>query len=410
MGNFKIVLFTSKTLKDKTHPIMLRITARGERKYLSLSYSCTLDQWDAKYSRPNENFTPKKDRDELMEIIEETNSRCRQIIRRMADEHNTDWTLDEFMAKYSKSVLKPRKVGEYAAEVRERLKLAGRYRTGDVYWDTWINLKSFLKSRKRIKNDISFSEITESFLRKFKEYHEGKGNRPGHIHHLMRTLRALYNLAVEDGYAVKDNYPFKFKKLGIERGEPFRRAITPEELKKIRDVKLIDPNQKIARDLFMFSFYTRGMNFIDIALLKPENIEHDRLVYIREKTGKRFSMELVPNAIQIINKYRSDNKYIFPLLMTNHNSGTAKYNRIKKMREQVNFNLHKVVKEAGLNKTITFYVARHTFATKAKIYDKEDTNVIQELLGHNDIKTTEVYLKSFEDEFLDEAARKHTQL
>ena len=410
MGNIKIVLFTYKTLKDNTHPIMLRVTARGERKYLSLSYSCPPDQWDDSNSRPNENFSPKKDRDELIEIIEETNSRCRQIIRRMADEYNTDWTLDEFMAKYSRSVLKPLKVGEYAARVRERLKLAGRYRTGDVYWDTWINLKGFLKSRKRIKSDISFSEITESFLREFKEYHEGKGNRPGHIHHLMRTLRALYNLAIEDGYAVKDNYPFKFKKLGIERGEPFRRAITPEELTKIRDVKLIDPDQKLARDLFMFSFYTRGMNFIDITLLKPGNIEGDRLIYIREKTGRRFSMELVPAAQQIINKYQSENKYIFPLLMTNHKTGTAKYNRIKKMRAQINFNLHKVAKKARLNKIITFYVARHTFATKAKIYDKEDTNVIQELLGHSDVKTTEVYLKSFEDEFLDKAARKHTQL
>ena len=323
MGNFKIVLFTSKVLKDKTHPIMLRVTARGERKYISLSYSCTPEQWDATNSRPNENFTPKKDRDELIEIIEETNSRCRQIIRRMADEHNTDWTLDEFLAKYSRSVIKPLKVGEYAAEVRKRLKMAGRYRTGDVYWDTWINLKGFLKSGKRTKNDIAFSEITESFLRKFKEYHEGKGNRPGHIHHLMRTLRALYNLAIEDGYAVRDNYPFKFKKLGIERGEPFRRAIAPEELKKIRDIKLIDPNQKIARDLFMFSFYTRGMNFIDIALLKPENLEGDRLVYIREKTGRRFSIELVPTALQIINKYQSDNKYIFPVQNPVQESGVS---------------------------------------------------------------------------------------
>ena len=158
----------------------------------------------------------------------------------------------------------------------------------------------------------------------------------------------------------------------------------------------------------MFSFYTRGMNFIDIAYLTPQNIEGSLLKYERQKTGKKFSLGLVKPALQIIEKYRSGNRYLFPLVFTRHTTETTLYNRIKKMRAKVNRDLKKVGEEAGL-KGITFYTARHTFATNAK-RGGENTNVIQELLGHSNVRTTEIYLLSFGDEFLDEVTEKHTEL
>lgn len=414
MGRAKIVLYSSKKLSDGTHPIMLRISVLKKIKYISLGYSCKLEHWDPDHEQPNENYItakyPVKYQD-LMDHLEEIRVKYKRIIRDLQNKGIKHWSIEDFVNSYYKSQTKPRNVLEYFDQISVRLRASNEMGNADVYQATKNSIKRFLESGARPKKDISFSEVTPAFLNRFIEFHKGLNNKPGYISHLIRTFRALYNRAILDGYALEENYPFR--KIKIEKAVPFKRAISQEDIIKIKKVYLEEPELNLARDLFLFSFYTRGMNFIDIALLKLSNIDDDKITYIRAKTRKssesKFIIGIMPQAQEILDKYltsKVEKDYLFPVLFPRHKTATSIHNRIKKIRHQVNNDIQIVAQKAGVKGKVTFYVARHSFATIMK-YKKVSTEMIQELLGHTDVKTTEDYLKSFGNEVLDQQAQEN---
>ena len=161
-----------------------------------------------------------------------------------------------------------------------------------------------------------------------------------------------------------------------------------------------------ARDLFLFSYYSAGINFTDIATLRPSNIHDGVIQYHRHKTGKELRFPLTMQNVAILKKYLSTdgNEYIFPILDSRrHKSSQQIFNRIHKVLVAVNKNLETLGKMAGIDK-LTTYVARHTYATVMK---RSGVNIaiISETMGHSDIKTTQIYLDSFEDTQIAEALK-----
>lgn len=167
---------------------------------------------------------------------------------------------------------------------------------------------------------------------------------------------------------------------------------------------------EFARDIFLFSYYTAGINFTDIATLRYCDIVDGRIYYSRHKTQKLLSFQLVPNAMRIIEKYSKANHaqedYIFPILdRTEHKTAQQIFNRTHKVLRKVNRELKTLGEQIGLEMPLTTYVARHTFATVLK---RSGVNIaiISESLGHSDLSTTQIYLDSFENSQID-AAMQH---
>ena len=162
-----------------------------------------------------------------------------------------------------------------------------------------------------------------------------------------------------------------------------------------------EENLQLYKDLFMFSFYNRGMNFVDMAFLKVKNIESGRINYTRQKTGQHFSIKVTDKSKSIIDKYndlKEPESYIFPIIYRKGNEYLDYRNAMRLMNKK----LKKISELLNLDVPLTTYVSRHSWATIAK-KSGVATAVISEGLGHTTEEITQVYLDSVENDVLDDA-------
>tara|TARA_R110002072_G_scaffold121230_10_gene254722 strand:- start:812 stop:1309 length:498 start_codon:yes stop_codon:yes gene_type:complete len=148
-----------------------------------------------------------------------------------------------------------------------------------------------------------------------------------------------------------------------------------------------------------------GMNFIDLMKLNWDNVEEDKIKYIRSKTKGRFSVKILDPVREILNYYKSQNRktnYVFPLLLKEGLTPVQIENRKLKTLKMFNKQLKEIAKIQGVNQNVTSYVIRHSFATHLK-FAGISTDLIGELMGHHDVSVTQAYLKGFDDEMKDDA-------
>jgi site-specific recombinase XerD len=246
------------------------------------------------------------------------------------------------------------------------------------------------------------------WLTRYEKWLRSKGNKETTISLLFRTLRSAYNKAFEAKCTNKFNYPFNDFKVGKFDVSTSKRAISKDEILLIKQTDFSKEKESVqfARNIFIFSYLCGGINFTDIANLKPENIVNNRLQYIRQKTGKKISIQVSPDAKQLIENYKhltEQTGYLFPILNEKtHVSALQKQNRIHKVLGKTDKGLKRIAEHCGIKTILTTYVARHSFATVLK---KSGVNVslISEALGHSDLATTQIYLDSFENEQIDVA-------
>ena len=166
-----------------------------------------------------------------------------------------------------------------------------------------------------------------------------------------------------------------------------------------------------SRNYFIFSYYAAGINFVDLAQLEWDNVEGSDLVYTRRKTSELLRVPLMKEALKILKEYRANHtsnqgNYIFPILDKDiHLTSSSISNRLHKVNHQMNKDLQEIGSELGIPIKLTTYVARHTFATVMK-YQGVPTSIIGQALGHEDEKTTRIYLDSFGSEMMKEAFKK----
>ena len=270
----------------------------------------------------------------------------------------------------------------------------GRERTSKMYIST---LQSFLLFNKG--KDIKLKELDANTLQSYQRYLIRKGLVRNTISFYMRILRSAYNKAI-DKELVPIQQQFRHVCTTIEKTK--KRAIPIKDIKRINKLRLKKSNMlDFARDIFMFSFYTRGMSFIDIANLRKENIKDGYLIYHRQKTGQTLKIKIEPCMEAIILKYESSSPFLFPIY---RKYGKDRYKEYQSKLTVVNRNLKTVGKLADIDVPLTMYVARHSWATGAKEADVPIA-VISEALGHESVRTTQVYLASFERSRIDEVNR-----
>ena len=273
-----------------------------------------------------------------------------------------------------------------------QLKQLGKIRTSETYTAT---LKSFMVFRE--EQDVPLDGITSDLMLLYEAYLKARGVRMNTISFYMRILRAVYNRAVEKGLAEQQN-PFRHVYTGVDK--TVKRAIPIKVIKALKELDLsVKPSLDFARDMFMFSFYTRGMSFVDMAYLKKSDLQNGILTYRRRKTGQELSIKWEKCMAEIVAKYPDNHiNYLLPIIKEKENERKQYDNAL----HLVNYRLKDLSKILKLQRPLTMYVARHSWASAAKAKNVP-LSVISEGMGHDSEATTQIYLASLETSVVDKA-------
>lgn len=275
----------------------------------------------------------------------------------------------------------------------ERLKSNGNARTSETYQATYNKCRVFLQG-----HDIAISSIDSNQIEGLQAFLRGQGLSMNTISFYMRITRAVYNRAVEQGMAL-NLLPFQHAFTGSQK--TVKRALSLDEIRRIKRLHLTNRDEGFARDLFLFSFYTRGMSFVDIAYLKKTDVHDGVVAYIRKKTGRMLTIRWEQCIQQIVNRYPSKTKYLLPII---HTEGSCERNQYRTVQDRINRLLKSIGDKAEIRQNLTMYCARHSWATIAR-EQKIPISVISHAMGHTNERTTEVYLKSIDSAVIDNCNR-----
>ncbi len=272
-----------------------------------------------------------------------------------------------------------------------QLGISGRTRTSETYMSAYKRFRLFVGTP-----DITFNEMDSELIEMYEDYLKKSHISLNTISFYMRIMRAVYNRGVESGLVLQ-HYPFRRVYTGVEK--TVKRAIPFTFIKSIKQLKLKEHSAlEWARDLFLFSFYTRGMSFVDMAYLKTSDIKNGNLVYRRRKTGQQLFIKWENCMQEIVDKYVSYSDYLLPIICKEGNERTQYTNAL----HLVNNRLKQIATMVGLSVPLSMYVARHSWASMAR-----DCHVpiaiISEGLGHHSENTTRIYLSSLDNSVIDNA-------
>ena len=395
----EVVCYKSKPLKDGTFPLMLRVTKDRKRKYVSLGLSLHEKFWDFEKGKPKRNCPNKE---QIERLIAAKTAEYNDLIVEMTSQQR-EYTVETLVSHFHNQV-RCATVVELYDKLIDDMKRGGKLGNTGVYKYSRTSLLKFTGQRLQ----IPFSDIDAVWLRRYENWLRTSGCGDTTISQLFRTLRSVFNKAVELQLVKRDYYPFDVYKVSKFDTRTKKRAITKEDVRKVIALDLSQgyPSERLARDIFVFSYFGAGINFADIALLKYGNVRDGRVQYVRKKTGKPINFLLTEEMRNIIVKYQrqgqTDEDYIFPILDRRvHRTEQQRYDRTHKVLTNTNRWLRKIGQRVGIEH-LTTYVARHTFATVLK---RSGVNIaiISESLGHSDLSTTQIYLDSFENSQIDAA-------
>lgn len=401
-ATISVICYKSKTLANGEHPLMLRIAQNGKSTYKSLKISVAAKHWDFERNVPKPN-NPNKDL--IQKIILKTKLDYQQKI--LEKKANSEEFTASSLINEQKEEIKAKTVEEFYLSLIEDLKQKGRIGNSYAYLNSYNTLRNFNKGKKL---NYTFSHIDVSFCKRFEDWMRSKGNKDTTLSYQFRTLRATYNKAIEAKIVAREKNPFIEYKLSHFNTKTIKRALSKNDILKIINADCTSQSKlrQLTHDLFSFSYLCGGISFVDIANLTRQNIIEDRLIYQRQKTHGNINLLLPKEASTIIAKYstyQQEAEYLFPILhCKRHITPMQKNNRVHKICHQVNTELRKFAQELGITAEVTTYVARHSFAT---ILKKSGVNIgiISQALGHQDIKTTQIYLSKFDNEQVDDAMK-----
>lgn len=294
-------------------------------------------------------------------------------------------------------------LGNYMEGLIARFRLNGQARTAETYAAALHSFTKFLcetkrEGRLREHEAMPLDCLTSEIMEAYQAWHKSKGNSPNTISFYMRILRATYNRAVEENI-IQDRNPFKRVYTGVDK--TVKRAIPLEAVGKMRKLDLsLSPRLDFARDMFLMSFYLRGISFIDLAFLKKTDLRNGVLSYRRRKTSQLLNIGWLPEMQVILDKYgENPTEYLMPVITR---EGTNPRNAYRNVGYNINRNLKAIGRMIGVKIPLTMYVARHSWASAAKAKGIP-LSVISEGMGHDSEATTQIYLASLETSVVDKA-------
>lgn len=274
------------------------------------------------------------------------------------------------------------------------LEQAGRLRTSETYKTALNSFMKFMDGK-----DIPLNNMDAELMMGYETYLKTQGVSMNTVSFYMRILRATYNQAVDKGMVRKQCFPFKRVYTGVEK--TVKRAVPFKVVKELKEMDLSNSySMELARDMFMFSFYTRGMSFVDMAFLKKADLNNGVLTYRRKKTGQLLTIRWEKCMQDIVDKYPGNfSVYLLPIITHIKKDERLQY---KNSICLVNRRLKEIGRTLGLVHPLTMYVARHSWASVAR-GKHIPLSVISEGMGHDSEKTTLIYLAALDTTVIDKA-------
>ena len=386
------VKFRPSTNENKEGTIYYQIIQNRVIRQLKTDYRLFMYEWN---EEGGSIIIINSSRQNYLQSIEERIDwdikRLQSIIAHLENKRQR-YTADDIISTFQKQG-NEQSLFNFMQGVIAQLQQMGKQRTSETYRCT---LKSFMQFRE--DKDVLLEDIDSDLMLMYEAYLHNRGLTKNSTSFYMRILRAVYNRAVEKELTTNRN-PFKHVYTGIDK--TIKRAIPLKAIKQIKNLDLsLQPSLDFARDMFLFSFYTRGMSFIDMAYLKKKDLSNGILSYRRRKTGQQLFIRWEKCMQEIVDKYNDDyySPYLLPILQYPYENR----NQYKNMLYRTNKSLKEIAKMVGLSIPLTLYVARHSWASIAKSKNIP-ISVISEGMGHDSEMTTQIYLASLDNAVVDRA-------
>ncbi|MBD5327823.1 MAG: site-specific integrase [Bacteroides sp.] len=387
------VKFRCSTVADREGTIYYQIIHERKVRQLLSDYKVFPSEWDE--SRSMVTATQANERKLLILSIRERIRRDLELfakIDRKLQANGLIYTADDVIDEFNRYAHEY-SLFNFMASVIAKLKCNGKIRTSETYRSTLNSFKNFRRGE-----DIMLDCLTTEIMEAYEAWHRKRGVAPNTISFYNRILRAVYNRAVENEI-IENRNPFRHVYTGVDK--TVKRALPLALIKRIKTLDLsLTPPLDFARDMFLISFYLRGMSFIDMAFLKKSDLKNGYVIYRRRKTGQQLIIEWTKEMQMIIDKYPENaTEYLLPIIK---NPVTNERSTYRNTGYNINHNLKKIAQMIGIQISLTLYVARHSWASAARSKGIP-LAVISEGMGHDSETTTQIYLASLDTSVVDRA-------
>ena len=395
MIRIAIIQDTRREKKDEKYPVKLRITYNREAKYYPANIDLTKDEF--------KNINSKRTIETLLEVkaeILEIESNANSIIKILRP-----FSFAGFEKKFIDNPISKDLLASLFNNQINKLNKQGRLGTATCYQTCYNSLIDF-------DTKLSFEKITSDLLYEYENWMLGKGKSITTVGIYLRSLRAIFNEAIYEGYIPREFYHFGKRRYQIPTGKNIKKALSLADIGKINNYQVneTDGNYRAilkAKDFWLFTYFGNGINVKDIALLKYKNIHGEFIVFERAKTLRTSRSNPQPISIYINEEMKriiqrwgnsdsSVENFIFPIL--HPKTDLVKQRKdIQQFTKVTNKWTKRMANDIGIQSKVTTYTARHSFSTVLK-RSGASIEFISESLGHSDVKTTEHYLDSFEND------------
>ena len=389
MATVKTVLVKGRSDRSGKFPLVVQVLHKRRKKvvYTGFSISDTL-------------FDPVKGRvidggENTLESIRRINHRCESISRvllkciSMIEKKSREYEIEDVFRTYG---VLTREAGFYfyfSRKIRE-LRESGHEGTARAYASSLRSMQRYLG-----KKDFPFIKLSSRIISDYQGKLLASGICDNTIGFYLHNIKALFRKGCRE---MGLELPCPFRDISIKTEKTLKRSLDPVVIKTLSAIELEkDSPLSLARDIFMFSFYTRGMSFVDIALLKKRHVFPGEICYRRHKTDQLMRVGINKEISRILERYKNvPGEYIFPLFPAERDPYAGYRNAYHRIR----YSLGKISRVIGLEFPLRLHAARHSWATIAKV-NGAPVHVIGECLGHTSEKTTRIYLKELDHSALD---------
>lgn len=390
MNTFGIhfVIRVTKQQKNEMGAVFARVTVNGRKTEISLKAKILPKNWDMAIGKAKGRNLDVIKLNNHIERVRSLITDCYHQLIQQRQEITVEAVKSLYLGENKEEGMTLIKLSEYHKQVE-----TGRLAPGTLknYTTTVSYLKRFIRKQYK-KEDVYLEKLNYKFMLDFENFlrnhkptdHQRPMNNNGVMKHLER-LKKLANMAVTMDWLEKDpfsKYRLRFEK--VERGHLSKVELTVLEKKNFSIERL-----QSVLDMFLFSCYT-GLAYIDVSKLSQEHIckgidGRDWLMTQREKTNTFVKVPLLPQAVQLISKYKNHpsavaNERLFPVISN----------------QRINAYLKEIADICNIRKSLTFHLARHTFATTVTLSNGVPIESVSKMLGHTSIRTTQIYAKVVE--------------
>ena len=380
---FKVLLYLKKSSLDKSGkaPIMGRVTLNNSMSQFSCKLSCTPSLWNPRESRLDGKSRESVETNQKIEkLLLAVHSAFDSLVERKKP-FNAESVKNLYQGSMGTQMTLLALLDRHMEELKARVGIDVAPTTLATYKYTHRSLGKFIKKKFRTK-DVAFGQLNEQFIREYQNFVLlEQGYAMESVRHYLAILKKICKIAFKEG--ISEKLHFAHYKLPKQK-ETTPKALSRESFEKIRDLA-IDPNRHshlLTRDLFLFACYT-GTSYADVVRITNENLFTDEegslwLKYRRKKTDFQARVKLLPEAIALLDKYRDENREsLFPI----------------QSAEVVQLNMRGLRIMADIKQPISYHSGRHSFASLITLEEGVPIETISRMLGHSNIKTTQVYAR-----------------